>query len=265
MGPGFFDAEDRLKALSAAGDPLEKLRRVVDFELFRAELDAALARGDRAKGGRPPYDPVLMFQVLVVQTLYTLSDDQTEYQIRDRLSFMRFVGLELHDRVPDAKTIWLFREMLVKAGAFERLFKRFDAMLRIRGWLAMGGQIVDATVVEARRPRLSREEKATIKGGGTPADWGPTKTAQMDRDGRWTIKRGRTADSDDAATLFRDEAARDSDLIPPVLGRSVGGFSLGVFALVGQASLADFARRMDSPASSRRWALWTRRSRMASA
>ena len=186
----------------------------MDFELFRAELDAALARGDRAKGGRPPYDPVLMFQVLVVQTLYTLSDDQTEYQIRDRLSFMRFVGLELHDRVPDAKTIWLFREMLVKAGAFERLFKRFDAMLRIRGWLAMGGQIVDATVVEARRPRLSREEKATIKGGGTPADWGPTKTAQMDRDGRWTIKRGRTAPKPSVAGPVKVEAALGQLLTP---------------------------------------------------
>jgi transposase len=169
MGPGFFDAEDRLRALSAAGDPLEKLRSVVDFELFRADLDAALARGDRSKGGRPPYDPVLMFRVLVLQTLYTLSDDQTEYQVRDRLSFMRFVGLELHDRVPDAKTIWLFRETLVRAGAFEALFRRFDAMLRIRGWLATGGQIVDATVIEARRPRLSRDEKAVIKSGGTPA------------------------------------------------------------------------------------------------
>ncbi len=78
-----------------------------DFELFRAELEAALQRSDRAKGGRPPYDAVLMFKVLVLQTLYTLSDDQTEYQLRDRLSFMRFVGLALHDPVPDAKTIWL--------------------------------------------------------------------------------------------------------------------------------------------------------------
>ena len=86
-----------------------------------------------------------MFQVLVLQTLYTLSDDQTEYQLHDRLSFMRFVGLALHDRVPDAKTIWLFREQLARAGAFEQLFARFDATLREAGYLAMGGQIVDAT------------------------------------------------------------------------------------------------------------------------
>jgi hypothetical protein len=93
--PGFFDADERLRALSAAGDPLERLRAAVDFELFRPELEAALDRADRSRGGRPPYDAVLMFRILVLQTLYTLSDDQIEYQLRDRLSFMRFAGLAL--------------------------------------------------------------------------------------------------------------------------------------------------------------------------
>jgi IS5 family transposase len=188
---GFFDADERLKALSAAGDPLERLAAVVDFEVFRADLDAALARSNRAKGGRPPYDAVLMFKVLVLQTLYTLSDDATEYQLKDRLSFMRFCGLKLHDPVPDAKTIWLYREQLTGAGAMDRLFGRFDAILREQGYLAMGGQIVDATVVEARRPRLNRAEKETIKGGGVPANWKPARTRQIDRDGRWTLKRGK--------------------------------------------------------------------------
>jgi IS5 family transposase len=188
---GFFDGEDRLKALSAAGDPLERLALVVDFEVFRGELEAALSRSDRSKGGRPPYDPVLMFKVLVLQTLYTLSDEQTEYQLKDRLSFMRFIGLALHEAVPDAKTIWLYREQLSRAGAVERLFARFDELLRAKGWLAMGGQIVDATVIEARRPRLTQAEKDTLKGGGTPAAWKPARRAQIDRDGRWTLKRGR--------------------------------------------------------------------------
>lgn len=189
--PGFFDGDERLKALSAAGDPLERLAKVVDFEVFRGELEAALSRSDRAKGGRPSYDPVLMFKILVLQTLYTLSDDQTEYQLKDRLSFMRFVGLALHDPVPDAKTIWLYREQLGRVGAVERLFARFDEILRVKGWLAMGGQIVDATVIEARRPRLTKVEKDTIKGGGIPAEWKPARRAQIDRDGRWTLKRGR--------------------------------------------------------------------------
>jgi transposase, IS5 family len=188
--PGFFDQDERLKALSAAGDPLERLATVVDFEVFRGDLDAALPRADRSKGGRPPYDAVLMFKVLVLQTLYTLSDDQTEYQLKDRLSFMRFVGLVLHDPVPDAKTIWLYREQLARAGAVERLFARFDALLRQAGWLAMGGQIVDATIIEARRPRLTEAEKETIKNGAVPGAWKPARRAQIDRDGRWTIKRG---------------------------------------------------------------------------
>jgi transposase, IS5 family len=189
--PGFFDADERLKALSVAGDPLERLSKVVDFGVFRDDLEAALVRSDRAKGGRPPYDAVMMFKVLVLQTLYTLSDDAAEYQLKDRLSFMRFCGLALHDPVPDAKTIWLYREQLTRAGALQGLFDRFDAILRERGYLAMGGQIVDATVIEARRPRLSGAEKETIKRGGTPADWSQAKRAQVDHDGRWTIKRGR--------------------------------------------------------------------------
>ena len=190
---GFFDAEERLRWLSASGDPLERLRAVVDFEAFRAELEATLPRADRSRGGRPPYDAVLMFRVLVLQALYTLSDEQTEYQLRDRLSFMRFAGLALHDAVPDAKTIWLYREQLTRAGALARLFGRFDAMLAERGFLAMGGQIVDATVVEARRPRLTKEEKTTLRDGGTPEGWSKARTRQIDRDGRWTIKRGRKA------------------------------------------------------------------------
>jgi IS5 family transposase len=106
---------------------------------------------------------------------------------------MRFAGLALHDAVPDAKTIWLYREQLTRAGALATLFARFDAMLAERGFLAMGGQIVDATVVEARRPRLTKDEKAILRDGGTPEGWSKARARQIDRDGRWTIKRGRKA------------------------------------------------------------------------
>jgi hypothetical protein len=161
--PGFFDSDERLKGLSAAGDPLERLAQIIDFEVFRGDLAAALLRSDWARGGRPPYDTVLMFKVLVLQTVYTLSDEQTEYQLKDRLSFTRFVGLALHDAVPDAKTIWLYREHLARAGASERLFARFDARSRAKGWLAMGGQIIGATVIAARRPRLTRPRRTRSK------------------------------------------------------------------------------------------------------
>ena len=137
--PGFFDLDHRYEALSASGDPLERLGALVDFEIFRKRLAKALRRSDRSKGGRPPYDPVLMFKVLVLQALYNLSDDQTEFQIRDRLSFMRFLGLGLEDRAPDAKTIWLFREQLVRTRAIDTLFDRFDRELEAHGYLAMSG------------------------------------------------------------------------------------------------------------------------------
>ncbi len=149
--PGFFDLDERYRALAATGDPLIKLAKLIEFEVFRGPLLTALARSDGSRGGRPPYDPVLMFKILVLQTLYTLSDDAAEFQIKDRLSFMRFLSLGFHDRVPDAKTIWLFREQLTRAGAISELFATFDAHLKARGHLAMSGQIVDASG-EAVRP-----------------------------------------------------------------------------------------------------------------
>ena len=131
--PGFFDSDERLQALSAAGDPLERLAAVLDFEVFRSDLIAALSRSDRTKGGRPPYDPVLMFKVLVLQTLYTLSDDQTEYQLKDRLSFMRFVGLSLHDAVPDDLALSRAVGASRRGGAIVRAVRRAAASQRLAG------------------------------------------------------------------------------------------------------------------------------------
>ena len=101
-------------------------------------------------------DAVMMLKVLVLQSLYGLADEQTEFQIRDRLSFMRFLGLDLHGRVPDARTIWLFREMLTKAGAVEALFARFDAHLKEQGYLAMGG--ADDRCLDHRSPAPAQYE-----------------------------------------------------------------------------------------------------------
>lgn len=157
---GFWDIDERYVRLSEAGDPLEKLNALVPWEVFRKPLAKALKRSDGAKGGRPPYDPVMMFRIMVLQALYGLSDDQAEFQIQDRLSFMRFLGLGLGDRVPDAKTIWLFREHLTQAKAIENLFARFDKHLTKAGYLAMGGQIVDATIVAAPKQRNTDAEKA---------------------------------------------------------------------------------------------------------
>jgi transposase, IS5 family len=193
--PGFFDVEDRLKQLSAKGDALERLSAVVDFELFRGDLEPAVVRSDRLPGGRPPFDHVLMFKVLILQSRHNLSDERTEYLIRDRLSFMRFLGLGLADTVPDANTIWGFREALTRARitgrpAIEVLFERFDAALSAAGFLAMSGQIIDAAIVAAPKQRNTEGEKRDIREGRISPAWAdkPAKLRQKDRDARWTVK-----------------------------------------------------------------------------
>jgi IS5 family transposase len=187
---GFFDVEERLAGLSKKGDDLERLAAVVDFELFRPELERAVPRADRSRGGRPPFDHVLMFKVLILQTQNNLSDERCEFYLRDRLTWMRFLGLGLGDAVPDANTIWTFREALTKAGAVERLFHLFDQELRAAGYLAMSGQLVDASLVAAPRQRTTRAEKQAIREGRIPEDWQqqPAKLRQKDRDARWTVK-----------------------------------------------------------------------------
>jgi len=197
--PGFFDVDERLKALSAKGDDLELIKALVDFEMFRPELERAVPRSDGSKGGRPGFDHVLMFKVLILQAMHGLSDERAEYLIKDRLSFMRFLGLGLADPVPDANTIWTFREGLKRAGAVERLFARFDDALRAAGYLAMGGQIVDATIVAAPKQRNTEEEKAAIRDGRIPEEWKdkPAKLAQKDRDARWTLKTTKAKPAED--------------------------------------------------------------------
>jgi len=195
---GLFGLSDHLKRLSTDGDPLEVLGRVVDFEVFRPTLVSALAYGDGAKGGRPPYDPVAMFKVLILAAQNNVGDARMEYLIRDRLSWLRFLGFDLGAATPDANTIRLFREKLTEAGALDTLFAAFDRQLKERGYLAMGGQIVDATLVAAPKQRNSEAEKAAIKEGKKAAEiWAdePARAAQKDTDARWTLKfaKGRPA------------------------------------------------------------------------
>jgi IS5 family transposase len=188
---GFWDIEHRLAELSAEGDPLEKLSATVDFEVFRPVLERALRRrSDPAKGGRPGFDVVLKFKMLVLQSLHGLALQQTSYLVRDRLSWMRFCGLGPGDSVPDANTLWDFREALITAGALDDLFQRLDQAIVAAGYLPMSGQIIDATLVSAPRGRNTEAEKSEIKAGRIPEGWRskPAKLRQKDRDARWTVK-----------------------------------------------------------------------------
>ena len=96
------------------GDLLVRLNKAIDCERFRPTLNTVLKKESKGAGGRSPYECVLMFKILILQRIYNLSDDQTEYQNNARMSFLRFLGLGLEDRVSDAKTIWLFRDTLTK-------------------------------------------------------------------------------------------------------------------------------------------------------
>src|SRR6266511_1851436 len=177
---GFFDVERRLEAISAKGDPLETIKKIVPWEDFRAGIEAVTETKPeqrKSNAGRKPYDTILKLKIVVLQSLHNLSDERTEYLIRDRISFMRFLDLELDDPVPDATTIWLFREALAQAGLIDRLFERF-------------GQIIDATIVSVPKQRNTKEENEAIKAGKTPEGWEqqPAKNAQKDKDARWTKK-----------------------------------------------------------------------------
>ena len=154
---GFFDVDERLKELSAKGDDLERLNAIVDFEIFRPDLVRSVPRSDGSKGGRPAFDHLFMFKVLILQAAHGLSDERAEYLIKDRLSFMRFLGLSMADAVPDANTIWTFREALTRARingkpAIEVLFQAYEAALTKAGFLAMGGR--------SSMPRLLRRRSS---------------------------------------------------------------------------------------------------------
>ena len=161
----FFAEETRLTRLTSMGDPLEKVTETVDFELFRPVLNKVFQKAPAAPGGRPPWDYVLMFKIQLLQQWYSIADDMTEYLINDRLSFQRFLGLSLGEKVPDAKTIWLFREKLTKSGASKELFGLFARHLQDKGTITRSGSIVGASFVDAPKQRNTREENKAIKEG----------------------------------------------------------------------------------------------------
>jgi hypothetical protein len=171
MQPGFFDDEDRLAKLEKLDDPLPRLDSIVDWQSFRPLLKVIHQKQRKSNAGRKSHDVTLMFKMLVLQARYNLSDDQTEFQVRDWLSFQRFLGLSPEDTVPDAKTLWLFREQLARHGLTDKLFQRFDEQLWASGLMPKGGQIVDASLVNVPKNRHTRDEGKQIKEGKTPEDW----------------------------------------------------------------------------------------------
>lgn len=124
-----------------------------------------MSKERKSPAGRKPSDVLLMFKVLILQTRYRLADEAVGYQIRDRLSFMRFLGLELHDGVPEGSTVWRFRERLQELELIKPLFDRFGDDLVQAGLQARSGQSVDVTIVPVPIQRNRR-----IKAGEVPED-----------------------------------------------------------------------------------------------
>jgi IS5 family transposase len=192
MQSSLFDLENRYASLSEAGDPLERLDAAIDWEIFRPILVRIDAKERKSAAGRKPTCRILMFKMLILQRLHNLSDERLQFQVTDRLSFMRFLGLELSGEVPDARTVWAFRELLKEHSLVEPLFARLSQVLADLGVELKSGQIIDATFVPVPIQRNGREDNALIKQDAVPIDWGktPTKRAQKDIDARWTRKGG---------------------------------------------------------------------------
>ena len=190
-----FGEDTQLERLSKLGDPLEKINETIDWESFRYSIRKRVRKPNYSKGGRPPHDEILMFNITLPQDWNKISDDNTEYMVNDRLSFQRFLGMELGEKSPDAKTIWLFKEQLGKEGLRE-LFELFNKNLYAMGVVKREGSLVDATFVDVPKQRNSRDENKKIKEGNIPEEWktpeNASKLSQKDTDARWTKKGNET-------------------------------------------------------------------------
>jgi len=182
---GLFDIFSAYARLDKCTDPLIKLNDIIEWELFRPQLQI-IRKNDIV--GCKGFDVVMMFKILVLQALYNLADDAMEYMLRDRLSFMRFLGFTMTDKVPDAKTIWKFREQLTEVELIKPLFDKFGEYLSEKGFKASEGQLIDATIIEVPIQHNSTQETEQIKEGQTPENWSEAKAAQKDQDARWTKK-----------------------------------------------------------------------------
>ena len=186
----FADESHRAK-IDALGDPLQEIESHIDFAALAAQVDRVAPRTVSAQGGRPPYPTETMVRILVLKRLYNLSDEQMEYQLLDRMSYKRFCGLANAATIPDRTTVWTFENRIGQAGA-QALFEGVASQLLRKGFIARGGQIIDATLVPAPKQHNTREEKSLIDQGAMPADWKPAKRRQKDLDATWTKKHGKS-------------------------------------------------------------------------
>lgn len=190
MQIGFFDVNKRYSQLDKLNDPLLTLSELIDFEIFRVNLEKSLEKDRKNNSGRKPFDKIMLFKCLILKRLYDLSDEALEFQITDRSSFRRFLGLEENDLSPDRNTFWNFSNELAKKGTLEELFIKFNDRINQQGYTAKDGSMVDASFIEVPKQRNNRDENKEIKEGKIPENFleNEHKFAQKDTDARWTKK-----------------------------------------------------------------------------
>ena len=186
-----FASQYRRDKIDKLSDPLAQLEAHIDFQALAERVEQIAPRSDSSQGGRPAYPTETMVRILVIKRLYNLSDEQVEYQILDRMSLQRFCGLERAITIPDRTTVWAFGNRIGEAGA-QALFDEVERQLLSKGYIARGGQMIDASIAPAPKQHFTREEKESIDAGAVPADWTPAKRCQKDLDATWTKKHGRS-------------------------------------------------------------------------
>jgi IS5 family transposase len=186
-----FASHQRESQIDHMGDPLAGIEACIDFKALAASVDQVAPRGECAKGGRPAYPTETMVRILVLKRLNNHSDERMEFLLLDRLSYQRFCGLTHSLKVPDRTTIWSFENRIGEVGAMA-LFEGVSRQLLKKGFIARGGQMIDATLVPAPKQKISRKDKEIIDQRATPADWEPVQRRQKDTDATWTRKHGKS-------------------------------------------------------------------------
>lgn len=194
MEKTMLELKKRYEKLEEKKKILVMLNEMIPWDIFREILGVINIKPRKSNAGRKPMDVILMFKMLVLQNLYNLSDEEVEYQINDRLSFMKFLELGIEDQVPDATTLWLFREKIKEKGLERELFETFNDYINELGYEPKEGQILDATLIPVPKQRNSKEENKKLKEGQVPEEWekegNKNKLAQKDVEARWTKKGG---------------------------------------------------------------------------
>lgn len=189
-----LELEKRYQKLEEKKSTLVILNEMIPWDIFENTLEVINVKPRKSNAGRKPFDVLLMFKMLVLQKLYNLSDEELEYQINDRLSFMKFLDLGIEDKVPDATTLWLFREKIKEKELEKELFEEFNEYLNQSGYEPKEGQILDATLIAVPKQRNNKEENKMLKEGKIPEEWkedkNKNKLDQKDVEARWTKKNG---------------------------------------------------------------------------